>query len=128
SIAVHPTDPKRAYVAFTGFGQHSIYSTESAGASWNPFDAGDPDVASGPVNVLHVETKAPHRMWAGADDGVYSRLDPGPGRRWARTSPGLPNVAVYDFDVSADGQRIYAATHGRGVWTMSTSPWPKIYM
>lgn len=129
SVAVHPADPLRAFVAFTGFAQHSVYTTPQAGASWAPFDDdnGTGVFAKNPVNVLQIEAKPPHRMWAGTDDGVYSRKSPDAGELWSRTSSGLPRVAVYDFDVSADGKRIYAATHGRGVWTMSTSPIPKIY-
>jgi len=120
SIAVHPTDEQHALVAFTGFANHSVYATTQAGASWTPLDgSADGVFAQEPVNALLIEPEAPHRVWAGTDAGVWSRSDPHPGSALWGKSKGLPNVAVYDLDVSGDGQSLLAATHGRGVWQLA---------
>jgi hypothetical protein len=104
-----------------GPGEHSIYRTETGGPPWQPFDASfDGGLAGGSVNVLRIEPESPHRVWAGNDYGVYVHGSVhAPGDSWAK-SFGLPNVAVYDLELSADGDRIYAATHGRGVWVIAT--------
>jgi hypothetical protein len=126
SLAVHPTNALQAFVAFAGFGTDSVYQTSNAGAAWTSFspnsDAAN-DFATASVNVIDIEKTTPYRMWAGTDFGVYTRDDPSVGPNlWNKTSPNLPNVAVYDFAIDDAHSTIYAATHGRGIWSMSGSP------
>lgn len=131
SIAVHPTDPTQAFVAVNAFGSASVFRTGDAGASWSPFSANDDaanEFAKQPVNVLRIEPVAEFRMWADTNSTVYSRpTAAGDGSLWTKTNPNLPNVPVYDLTIDAPHQVIYAATHGRGIWALSTQPFGSIY-
>src|SRR6185295_7712062 len=80
SIAVHPAHEAQALVSFSGFGQHSVYVTTQAGASWAPLDgSADGVFAQEPVNMLLIEPDSPQRVWAGTDAGVWVRSGPDPG-------------------------------------------------
>jgi hypothetical protein len=131
SLAVHPADDKTVFAAFAGFGTHSVYRS-TAGGTWGPLDDSvQGDLSSGSVNTLTIERVAPYAVWAGTDDGIYSREDADSLLSvWYRNEQGLPNVAVYDLEIV--GGLLYAATHGRGVWRLSlvgdgSDPWPDFY-
>ncbi len=128
SIVCHPEEEKTLYVSFAGFGEHSIYRSTNGGASWTPIDdSTGGEVAPASVNTLAIEPTAPYRLWAGTDYGVYLR-EGAPGQElWGKTA-GLPNVAVYALRILEDGSQIYAATHGRGVWTRTTYPKVDIHL
>jgi hypothetical protein len=88
-------------------------------ATWTDLSVGFPDV---PATDLVV---AGNRLIVGTDLGVLvANKNASPATiRWQRVgyNPGdarsaLPLTAVFDIHVGADGL-LYAATHGRGVWT-----------
>src|SRR6185295_4501793 len=88
---------------------------------WGPLDDSVlGNLSYGSVNTLAIEPKAPYAVWAGTDDGIYSREDADSlFTYWYRNQQGLPNVGVYDLEIVQDGEVLYAATHGRGVWRLS---------
>lgn len=123
SIAVHPLDDRHVLASFTGFAESSLFVSTQAGASWSQLDASAGGVlARAPVNILLIEPRYPHRVWAGTDEGIWVRPDPNPGGDLWTKSPGLPNVAVYDLVMGGDGESVIAGTHGRGVWRFSSTP------
>jgi hypothetical protein len=123
ALAVHPLDDGLVLASFSGFGTNSLFATTTAGSSWTALDgSADGALAHGPVNALLIEARYPYRVWAGTDDGVWTRPSPAPGSELWTRSPGLPNVAVYEFALDRDGVSILAATHGRGVWRFSANP------
>ena len=118
SIAVHPIDREEVYVAFNGFGEHSVYRSLDAGGTWQAWDQtidASTVLAERPANRLAIEPVPPYRAWLGTDACVYSRPT-GSAAGWQYAGQGMPNVAVYDFAIDPDRERIYAGTHGRGVW------------
>ena len=123
SLAIHPAIAQEIYVAFEGFGSHSVYRSDDAGQSWTPWDdAIDSSgvVATRPANRLAIEPDPPYRVWLGTDNCVYARFAGASTAGWTYLGKGLPNVAVYDFAIDFEGEQIFAATHGRGVWTRPT--------
>ena len=53
------------------------------------------------------------------DQGVFTAHESqGISTSWFRLGSGLPNAAVDDLTAGPNG-RIYAATHGRGVWRIA---------
>jgi hypothetical protein len=120
---VHPANDRIVLASFSGFGQHAIFATASAGNHWLPVDGSqEGELARNPVNSLLIEPRFPHRVWAGTDDGVWSSPLPLPALGFWERSQGLPNVAVYDLEMAGDGTSVLAATHGRGVWRFSATP------
>ena len=119
SIAVHPASREEIYVAFNGFGAHSVYRSLDAGVTWQIWDQtvdNSTVLAERPANRLAIEPEPPYRVWLGTDSCVYSRSSELLGGDWQYAGQGLPNVAAYDFEIDTDRERIYAGTHGRGVW------------
>jgi hypothetical protein len=58
------------------------------------------------------------------DVGVFSTSTPsGSATSWTAVGTGLPNVQVIGLTVAGNGD-LYAATHGRGVWTLSIAAPP----
>jgi len=58
-------------------------------------------------------------LYASSDFGVI-RLAAG-ATAWTEAAMGLPHVAVYGLTLSADSRTLCAATHGRGLWTLTLS-------
>jgi sugar lactone lactonase YvrE len=55
------------------------------------------------------------------DQGMFTATEgQGSGTTWSRLGRGLPNTSVNDV-TPGPGGRIYAATHGRGIWSISFS-------
>jgi sugar lactone lactonase YvrE len=54
------------------------------------------------------------------DSGVFIAPDgSGTGTQWSNLGTGLPNASVNDIRVGPSGTSLYAATHGRGVWSIT---------
>ena len=114
-IAVHPTDPKTAYVAATGDlwnwgGERGCYKTADAGATWTkvlaapkPYDArvGCGDIAVDPTDgnivyaALYARQRTPWSFVSGADatdgkdvGGIFRSTDGG--KSWTKLTNGLP--------------------------------------
>ncbi len=115
-IAAHPTDPRIAYIAYSGFGTDHVFKTTDGGATWTSASGGLPDI---PVNVVLVDPNNATTVYAGTDIGVYRSTDQG--QSWTPYGTGLPNVAVFDLAIRKNSNLLRAATHGRGMWEIQTS-------
>ena len=121
-LAIDPQDPTGAtvYVGFNGFsrrfvegpgaGLGHLWKTSDGGATWSDVSGNLPDV---PVNdVLFVGTK----IVVATDLGVVISTDGG--AHWSRLASNLPFTTVLDIHAAPDS-RVYAATHGRGIWSIA---------
>jgi hypothetical protein len=124
SFAIDPGNDQIAYVTFSGFGTLSgdpgshVFKTTNAGATWTSINGALPNL---PVNAIAIENGPPQTLWLATDVGVYKRLA-ADGNDWARFGTGLPNVSVNALAIDEARGRIYAGTHGRGAWVI-TSPY-----
>jgi hypothetical protein len=96
-----------------GVGHVFVYT----GTSWqdisDPATTKFPDVPANSIQVLH-ET-AGDALVVGTDLGVLYRK---PGETtWNRLGTNLPLTVAMDVELGPDGN-IYAATHGRGIWSI----------
>ena len=127
-FAVHPTDPRRTWLAVGSFGTDQLLYTADQGANWTPLDGDLPDV---PAHCIALDTSygEPPLLYLGTDRGVWRSQDGG--LRWRRHGAGLPNVPVIDLRLDAARGRLVAATQGRGAWQVSLAPrgselgWPR---
>jgi hypothetical protein len=120
---VTPTTVYAASVAATATANHLWKSTNS-GASWTAID-GTATASNGfpfgiPVHVVQTDPLVATTVYAGTDFGVY--VSTNGGTTWARFGTGLPMVAVRDLYCAPNGSFIRAATFGRGVWELSSTP------
>jgi hypothetical protein len=119
-IAIDPTDPNTAFVAFGGFGvpagQHIWKTTNlmTGTPAWAAAGNGLPDV---PVNALAIDPLTPGRVWCGTDVGVYVTTDGG--ANWSPYVTGMPIVSVFDMSLQPVARKLRVATHGRGIWERS---------
>jgi photosystem II stability/assembly factor-like uncharacterized protein len=126
-VRIHPTNPKRVYVAALGhpFGENSergIYRTDDGGKSWKQIlfkndktgvidlsmDANNPDVLYATTWEVY---RKPWILWSGGEgSGLYKSVDGGDTWTELTQKPGLPKGIWGKSTVSvspADSKRVY---------------------
>ncbi|MBN1115850.1 MAG: T9SS type A sorting domain-containing protein [Bacteroidales bacterium] len=118
SITISPNDPNKVWVCFYSYtDEEKIYYSTNGGNSWSNYSVGLPNV---PVNKLAVRENSYQELFAATDIGVYYRN--ANMNHWQKVNFDLPNVLVYDLELSAEFDKIYAATFGRGIWEAELPP------
>ena len=122
-IAIDPNDANHAWISYSGYGaytpgtpQHVIevrFDPKSHTATFadRSYDLGDQPITGLARNDDNGD------LYAATDFGVL-RLPAG-GTQWVRAGTGLPTVAVYGITLAQDADILYAATHGRGAYSLS---------
>lgn len=113
-IAIDPANPQ---VLYAGSASRGIFKSEDGGLSWKSISAGmDPNEQVGSVVVDPLRSNV---VYAGSwRSGVFLSEDSG--KTWRLINTGLRTRAVRALVISADGETLYAATRGEGVFRMST--------
>lgn len=122
-ISVDPSNPNHAFISYSGY---NAYTPDTPGhvfeVTYDPasrtaaFTDRSYNLGDQPVTGVQYD-KTTGDLYASTDFGV-TRLAAG-STQWADTRGGLPKVAVYGLTLSTSGRLLYAATHGRGVWTLA---------
>ena len=118
-IATSPINPGIAYATFSGFlSGKKIYKTENYGQTWSNISSNLPNI---PVNCVIVNPENTGNIYLGTDLGIFSTLNDG--ASWVQDNNGLANVSVQDLDYRSSDKKIFAWTHGRGMYyaTLSNS-------
>jgi hypothetical protein len=120
-LTVDPANGNHAYAAINGFsrrftegpgaGVGHVYETRDGGATWTDASANLPDVPASTIKQL-----AGGGLALGTDLATFYRA-PG-ATQWQVLGTGLPTTVVMDLEVAPDGN-LYAATHGRGMWSIA---------
>ena len=123
AIAIDPADASgnTAYLGFNGFsrrwtegpgvGLGHVWKTVNGGATWTDISGNLPDI---PVNDIVISNG---RLVVATDLGTVVSAARG-GSTWSRLGGNLPFTTVMDLHLGVDG-RLYAATHGRGIWSIA---------
>jgi uncharacterized protein (TIGR03382 family) len=118
SVAIGPADPKLIYA---GLWQAGLYRSADGGATWRLSAAGLNPEAS--ISDIVFDPADPKVMYvADLHSGVYRSADGGV--TWQATNTGLRMRAVNALAISADGQHLYAATEGEGVFRLDLNAQP----
>jgi photosystem II stability/assembly factor-like uncharacterized protein len=118
SVALHPAD---ASIVYAGLGMAGLYRSEDGGQTWQPSAAGLNPEAS--ISDMVFDPTDPQVMYASDRfSGVYRSTDGG--ATWTPTNLGLRTRAVNALAISSDGQHLYAATEGEGVFCLDLSGQP----
>ncbi len=118
SIAFDPVDRNIIYVSSVApFSQYNhLWRSTDFGATWATIDGNGFPIGI-PVNQIVVDPAVRTTLYAATHLGAYRSLDSG--SNWERLGSFLPLVEVTDISVLADGNRVRAATFGRGVWELA---------
>ncbi|MER6458524.1 glycosyl hydrolase [Streptomyces sp900105245] len=119
-FAVDPKNADHVFLAVNGFSRHwtegpgagvgHVFESTNGGTTWKDISADLPDVPTDSALVT-----ADGGLAVATDLGVVYRA---PGRTtWKRVGD-LPAVAVLQLKTSPDGGTLYAATHGRGIYSV----------
>ena len=121
-IAPDLSDSTHAYVAYTGYGAYTpstpghVFDVHAPAGSSATFTDISYNLHDMPITAL-VRDSVTGDLYAASDFGVLV-LKSGT-QNWTRAGHTLPYVAVYQLKLTASGL-LYAATHGRGIWTLAT--------
>lgn len=109
-IAVDPNNPERFWVSIGQFNAaNKIW--EFDGTNWHNRSGNLPNI---PINTITYQNNSPDRLYIGTDIGVwYSDYNSG---YWEPFGDGIPGTIVSDIEIHYDTKKIFAATHGRGIW------------
>jgi photosystem II stability/assembly factor-like uncharacterized protein len=115
SVAIHPTNPN---VIFAGLEKAGLYRSVDGGANWQAIAAGLPAEAT-VTSIVFSPTDPDLMFLADIFSGVYRSGDQG--GTWAPINDRLRTRATNVLALSSDGQHLYAATEGGGVFRLDLS-------
>jgi hypothetical protein len=122
-IAVDPSNPNHAFISYSGYNAYNptqpghvfevTYNPVTHSATWSDDLAGS--LGDQPVTGIAVDWQT-NNVFASTDFGVFVRLSGN--TTWQPAASGLPPVAVYGLTLDSTHRLLYAATHGRGAWSL----------
>jgi hypothetical protein len=125
-IAVDPSNANHAFVSYSGYNAYATASGTATGhvfevtynpvthsATWSGDLAGN--LGDQPVTDIAVDWPTGN-VFVSTDFGVFVRLSGN--TSWQPAANGLPPVAVYGLTLDSTHHLLYAATHGRGAWSL----------
>ena len=113
-IALDPSNTQRMWVTKGGYAAgKKVFASVNGGVNWQNKSGNLPNV---PFNCIIFDTLTNYLI-AGSDIGVfYTDAD---NINWKPYGIGMPAVYVLDLKVRQNTRRLYAGTHGRGVYSVS---------
>ncbi len=120
-LTVDPNDYDKIYAVYSGYNNDGITPTKHVwyspdqGENWRDISGNLPDV---PVHSIIVNPSDGETLYIGTETGVYQTTDRG--TNWIKAGSGMPDyVPVYELVLQKGTNRIFAFTHGRGVFVTS---------
>jgi photosystem II stability/assembly factor-like uncharacterized protein len=117
-VTVDPANSSVAYATFSGFRSGVqlpyVLRTTDGGTTWTSIVGNLPQA---PVNDIVVIGST---LYVATDVGVFISDDGG--TTWSTAGARLPNVPVTDLEYVAASNSLYAATFGRGIFSLALPP------
>src|SRR5438477_2373839 len=124
-IAIDPVNPNHAFISFSGYNAYATASGTATGhvfevtydpvghkATWTNIDK---NLGDEPITDIAYDSVTGN-LFVSTDFGVD--ILPSGGSTWVPAASGLPPVAVYGLTLDSTHHLLYAATHGRGAWSL----------
>lgn len=125
SVAVHPKNSSTIFITLSDYGDSPrIWRIDSTNTSpvWTDI-SGDLPVGL-PCNSIIIDPKHPDYLFTIATDfGLYSTTNGG--IDWVKEER-IPNVVIHQIRLRRSDRKIFAFTHGRGIWTANLKKNPAI--
>ena len=125
-IVVDPGNPDHAWISYTGYNANTpdqpghvfevTYDPKHNRASWNDIDRGSGPLGDVPVTGI-ARDDATGQLYASTDFGVLTTTD-GKSGKWQLAAAGMPMVEVAGITIDSAHRVMYAATHGRAIWSL----------
>jgi hypothetical protein len=125
-IAVEPGNDSHILVCFSNYGNtgQSIWETKNGGTTWTAIAGNLPDM---PVRSICFNPFTTTQALIGTDLGVWSTDNiNGASTVWGETNTGLARVSTDWIDYRKSDGTLFAATHGRGLFTSISSVQPVV--
>ncbi len=125
-IAVEPGNDNHLVVCFSNFGLKgkSIWETKNGGSTWASITGNLPDM---PVRSICFKPYSNSSAVIGTDLGVWSTDSiKGASTVWGESNTGLARVSTDWVDYRKSDGTLFAATHGRGLFTSTSLTKPVI--
>src|ERR1044071_2520419 len=127
ALAFHPTNANILYITISSFNDPSVpplghlFRTTNAFRSSPTFANLGPPVDI-PFNCMALDPFDPATLYIGTDIGIWKSTNSA--ATWTHVGPesGIPNVAVFDLEISSGAGRLIAFTHGRGAFALVSPP------
>lgn len=97
-----------------------VFRSTDKGDSFQDLDAdaqGQRRLPEVPANALAVPRQHPERIYVATDAGIF--VTPDRGGRWLDLTGNLPRARVTDLVYHEASQTLFAATYGRGIWSLA---------
>ena len=126
-LTFDPTNANIAYATVASFNAAPpavghVFKSVDGGQTWASIDgAGATGIPDIPVHCIIVDPTNTARLYLGTDLGVFVSTDGG--ANWAVENTGFANVVTESLAVNsvAGTPNLFAFTHGRGAWRVSTA-------
>ncbi|WP_412734566.1 glycosyl hydrolase [Krasilnikovia sp. MM14-A1259] len=117
---VDPADPNHVVVAINGFSRRwtegpgagigHVFESRDAGTTWTDISTNLPDIPADSVRYV-----GDGALVAATDNAVFFRA--AHSRTWYVLGRGIPTTTTLQLKTDPSGRYLYAATHGRGIWS-----------
>ena len=115
-IVFDPNSAQVVYVTYGGFSAGNLWKTSDGGVSWGWLGAlGANPLPMAPIRGFAVHPNNSAVLYAGTEVGVFASDDGG--ATWSAPADGPVHVSTDQLIFL--GQRLYAATYGRGIWSVT---------
>lgn len=110
SIAINPLNQNDVIVCLGAQSNH-VNRTLDGGTTWTNISAGLPDVSA---NSVIFDANPSNGFYVGTDVGVFYYVQAS--GSYLSFNQGIPFVPITEMELDLLGNKIYAATYGRGLW------------
>jgi len=125
-IDVDPSKPNHAFLSYSGYNAYATaagtatghvfevtYNPGTHSATWSGDLAGN--LGDQPLTGIAVDWQT-GKVYVSTDFGVFVRTGT---TTWATAAAGLPPVTVFGLTINVTSRVLYAATHGRSIWSLN---------
>jgi hypothetical protein len=122
-IYIDPTDTNHAWITYSGFNAKTpgtpghVFEVQYVpnASTFKILDGNQPRDALGDIPATSIAVSLKGTIYVGTDYGCIASKGNG---LWRECGDGLPNLVVADLLYIPGQKRLYAATHGQGVWSL----------
>lgn len=126
SVLVNPNDSNEVWLGLDNRAWESQDTTKgikrvvrtknalSSNPTWTDYSEGLPTF---PVEEIIFDEMSDGMLYVATDVGIFFRNSSDANSKWKCFNNGLPHISVSDIDINYCLRKIYAATHGRGLWS-----------
>lgn len=130
-IAVDPSNPDRAWITYSGYNANTpstpghvfevVYDPTAGTATWTDIDNGSGPLGDLPVTGI-ARDDATGTLYVATDFAVLADMPAADGSfdgNWRPAASGMPQVEVAGVTFDPKTRTLYAATHGRAIWSLA---------